>query len=482
MLEILRRRKLVRLFAGMLAVLICLPLAACGFGGGNASEAGQERIVAVNTANVQRGDIRTELSFLGQVRASTQIAVMSRVQGKVDQVMVRTGDYVNAGDVLFTMDEIDLQNSINSLAAQLATAEAAVNSARTGVALAGGSAVQGQILQSETAMMQAQAGVEQAELAIDQRTLAVRQAQNAHDDVVKNLENMTLLLEYGDISQAQFDQAQAAANNAAIALEQAQSAYDMAVVSLGQATNALAQAQESNRIVSNNVRSESIRRAQDGLAQAEAQRDSLAVNLEAAQERLNDASITAPISGTISSRNVEPQAMLLPNVAPITIVSTDNVRVQANVTETIINRITLGQQVRVNVSAASELPFTGEVTVVSPAANDMTAAFSIEIEIDNSDGLLRPGMFAEAFFVREEAINSIIVPRSAVLLVEGSPVVFIAVGEHAVKRDVSLGIDNGFEVEITGGLNEGEQLIVTGQTFVRDGSPIYIVESRGEAS
>jgi len=465
----------------MLALLCCLPLAACAAGRGSA-EPSPERLIAVYTAPVQRGDIQTELSFIGQVRASTQVAVMSRVSGKVDQVMANTGDFVNAGDVLFTMDETDLQINIRALTAQLETAEAAVNSARTGVSLAGGSAVQSQILQAETAMIQASAGVEQAELGIAQRELAVRQAQNAYDDAKRNLDNMALLLEFGDIAQIQFDQAEALATNAGIALDQARSAYEMAGVSLEQARSGLTQAQEANRIISGNVRSESVRRAQDGLAQAMAQRDSLMVNLEAAQERLNDASVTAPISGVISSRSVEPQAMLLPNVAPFTIVSTDTVRVHVNVTETIVNRIAAGQRVAVSISAASETPFTGEVTVVSPAANDMTAAFSIEITINNREGLLRPGMFAEAFFVREESMDTIVVPRSAVLIEDGVTFVFLAERGRADRRLVTTGIDSGAEIEITGGLEGGEMLIVTGQTFVREGSPIYIMETGGDAS
>jgi multidrug efflux pump subunit AcrA (membrane-fusion protein) len=91
-------------------------------------------------------------------------------------------------------------------------------------------------------------------------------------------------------------------------------------------------------------------------------------------------------------------------------------------------------------------------------------------------------MFAEAFFVREESTGTIVVPRSAVLIEDGATVVFLAEHGRAVRRAVSTGIDSGSEIEITGGLAEGEMLIVTGQTFVRDGAPIHIVETGGDAS
>ena len=527
-----RLSMIIRTVSLVAIAALLLPIAACGvlenLGiGADADASAQpaaERMIAVNTASVTPGSIRTELSFTGQVRASSQIAVMSRVQGTVDEVMVNVGDFVNEGDVLFTMDEVDLQTNIRALTAQLETAEAAVNAANTGVALAGGSAVQGQVLQAQTAIMQAEAGVtqaeaavvhaqaavtqaeagvEQAEMGVEQRALAVRQAEIAHDDAGANLENMAILLEFGDISQVQFDQAQSGASNAAIMLEQARSAYEMARVSLAQAQsgvetarngvqtaqngvqtarNGVAQANASYRLITQDVRSESLQRAQDGLAQAQAQRDALAVNLDAATERLDDASITAPISGIISSRGVEPRAMMLPNVAPFTIVSVDEVLVHVNVTETIVNRIENGQSVAVNISAASSTPFIGQVVTVSPTADPMTQTFSVEISIDNSEGLLRPGMFAEAFFVRDEAENTIVVPRGAVLLDDGSPIVFVVEGQQAIRREVTLGIDSGAKIEITGGLELGDQLIVTGQTFVRDGSPIVIVENGGEAS
>jgi len=468
----------------LLTAIMMLLVSACGLigdigagtGASTETEAPAERLIAVNTMSVQTSDIRTELSFTGNVRASAQIPVMARLQGMVDEVMVNVGDFVNAGDVLFTMDEIDIQNNILALEAQLATADAAVRAAQTGVSLAAGTAVQGQILQAETAIMQAQAGVEQAELGIEQRQLAVSQAEIAYQDATTNLQNMYLLLEFGDIAQVQFDQAESGVNNAAIMLEQARSALEMAEVSLEQARSGVAQATASHDLISQNAAAENRRRAQDALAQAQAQRNALAVNLNVARERLNDASITAPMSGVISSRGVEPQTMMLPNVAPFTIVSIDTVIVHVSVTETIVNRIENGQEITVNISAASNIPFVGHVMTVSPTADMVTQTFSVEIELDNTDGLLRPGMFAEAFFVRDEANDTIVVPRSAVLVDEGSPIVFLAIGEEAVRREVVTGIDSGAEIEILEGLELGDNLIIRGQTFVRNGSPIHIVE------
>lgn len=438
--------------------------------------AAPERIIPVHIAQVTTGSISTELSYAGVVRAADHIAVMSRVPGMIDEVFVDTGDFVESGDILFTMDAVDLQNNINSLEAQLVTAEAAVNAARTGVAQAGGSAVQQQILQATGGVAQAETALAQSETNVEQAALGLSQAQNAYETAHQSYNDTTALFSAGVATRMQMDQAQNGLTNAQIALDQARNNYNIANLALGQAQTAHRQAVESHQLVAGAMPAENIRRAQDGLAQAIAQRDSLAVNLEAARERLTDAAVRTPISGVIGSRNAEPGTMLSQAMTPFTVVSADTVRVTVEVTEVIINSIAVGQQVAVHIGAAQEAPFTGEVAVVSPAADERTSTFTIEVSVANPIGVIRPGMFAEVFFIRGRSDNAVIVPRSAVLIEDGEPVVYLADGAFAVRRPVITGIDNGEEIEIISGLSQGEPLIVTGQTFVTDGVAILVVD------
>ena len=463
----------------IIALAALLGLSACADGG--VAEQISERIIPVQIEAVSTGSISSELSFAGQVRAAEHIAVMSRVQGMVDQVFVDIGDFVYAGDILFTMDPVDLQNNINALTAQLGTAEAAVGAARTGVTQARGSAVQQQILQATGGVAQAETALAQAETSVEQAVLGLSQAQNAYDTARQSYDDTYTLFSAGVATRMQMDQAEMSLSNAQIALEQATNSHNLAEVALVQAQTSHQQAVQSHQLVTDAMPAENVQRAQDGLSQAIAQRDSLAVNLQAARERLNDAAVRSPISGVIGSRNVEPQTMLAQGAAPFTVVSADTVQVSVDVTEVIINRIEVGQEVAVHISAATDTPFAGEVAVVSPAANEMTSTFAVEVSVNNPDGMIRPGMFAEIFFTRERVDNSVIVPRSAVLIEDGEPVVYLADGGHALRKLVVVGIDNGAEIEIISGISPGDSLIVTGQTFVTDGVPILIVESGGDA-
>ena len=440
-----------------------------------------ERIIPVNTAIVSKGTISSQLSYAGQVRAAEHVEVMSRVSGMVDQVFADTGDFVNAGDILFTMDAVDLQNNINSLAAQLAAAEASVDAARTGVAQAGGSAMQQQILQATGGVYQAETAQAQAEANVEQAVLGLSQAQNAYDAARQSYNDTYPLFAAGVATRMQMDQVTMSLSNAQIALEQAGNNYNIANATLSQAQASHQQAIQSQQIITNEVPAESLQRANDSLHQAIAQRDSVAVNLQAARERLGDASVRSPIYGVIGQRNVEPQTMIGLGLAPFTVVSVDTVRVSTEVTEVIINSIKVGQEVKVHINAANDVPFIGEVVAVSPAANQATSTFTVEVSVDNREESIRPGMFAEVFFVLRQAYDAVIVPRSAILIEDGQSVAYLAYGGYAMRRLVVTGIDTGAEIEIISGLYIGEPLIVAGQTFVTDGVPITIVESGGDA-
>ena len=462
-----------------------------------------ERIIPVNVQAVSTGTISSQLSYAGQVRAAEQVAIMSRLQGMVDQVFVDTGDFVNAGDILFTMDPVDIQNNIDSLTAQLATANAGVSAAQTGVAQARGGTIQQQILQAEGGVSQAASGITQAESGISQAETAVIQAETnieqaalsrsqaeiARNTAQQGYDDTRALFNSGVATRMQMDQAEMSLSNAQITLDQATNSYNLAHTALAQAESSLAQAQanlaqaqsshqqavQSHQLISGAISNETAQRAQDGLSQAIAQRDSLAVNLQAARERLDDAAIRSPISGVIGSRNVEPQTMLVQGAA-FTVVSTDTVNVSVEVTEIIINSIQVGQEVYAHITAAADTPFRGTVATVSPAANLQTSTFTVDVSVDNSAGIIRPGMFAEVFFTREQAENVVVIPRSAVLIEDGEPVVYLNNNGNAERRPVSLGIDTGEQIQITSGLSIGEPLIVTGQTFVTNGVQLLIVD------
>ena len=145
----------------------------------------------------------------------------------------------------------------------------------------------------------------------------------------------------------------------------------------------------------------------------------------------------------------------------------------------LINRLHVGDPVQVTVSAASEEPFEGVIHTVSPAAGQ-TGTYAIEVELDNPDGLLKSGMFAEVVFTGDRSENTVILPRSAVLSDTQGDYVFVENSGTVRRADVETGIDNGNEIEITSGLSEGDRVVVKGQEYLSDGTSVTVQEPEEE--
>ncbi|MDR1066022.1 MAG: efflux RND transporter periplasmic adaptor subunit [Clostridiales bacterium] len=480
------------------ASLCCCVLSGCGASAADGALDGAqiEKPIMVEITTAEKKEIKKELPYPGQVKAAEQIPIMGKLSGKVDQVFFKTGDAVRAGDVLYTIDLSDIEDSIKSLEAQVAAADAAIRSARTGVDLAGGSQTQSQILQAsggvqqaETAVKQAESSVEQSKLAISQRELALDQAQTAYDSTFKSYNDSKTLYESAAISRTQFEQTETALKNAEIGVEQARSAleqskqaYDSAATAASQAQNSYNQAVESQKIT-DLAPGESARRARDSLAQATAQKNSLLVNLESARAKVTDASITSPIDGVISSRNIEPGTMISPSAAAFTIVRADIIEARVNVTETLVNGLAVGQKFPVYISAVRSEPFTGEIVTLSPSANEATSTFEVRLSVDNKENLIKPGMYAEVIFVRERAENAVVIPRGAIVVENDRNYVYVMENDNASKKiEVNTGVDNGSEVEILTGVEPGTSVIIRGQAYLRDGSLVKIDSDRSNGA
>lgn len=223
--------------------------------------------------------------------------------------------------------------------------------------------------------------------------------------------------------------------------------------------------------------------APDNLKAAEAQMKQAQAALELARSQLENAVVTSPVSGIVAMRNINPGEMASPGVPVFTIVNLDRVFVEVNISESIINKVKMGQEVAVRVASADNGEFKGIVTNISPAADPMTRAFPAKVELDNADHTLKGGMFAEILLPTDRRENVIIVPQEAVLDMGNEKIVFVIQGDTAYKRSVVVGIKDGTNIEIINGVKEGENVVVSGQNTLRDKAEVFIVNegNRGES-
>jgi RND family efflux transporter MFP subunit len=196
-----------------------------------------------------------------------------------------------------------------------------------------------------------------------------------------------------------------------------------------------------------------------------------------AADGLASASITAPISGYITSINVVPGGMASQAMPSATIANIDQVQIRSSVSEALINKIHTQDKVKVLVQSVSAQPFIGTITALSPAPAAGSLTYPLIITIDNGDAQIKPGMSAEIVLVADKTENALVVPSNAVMIKGGKTIVaLIDADNKVVLREVVLGIDNGSSAQIKSGLKDGDTVVISGQQYLDETSTIKIIE------
>lgn len=382
-----------------------------------------ERVVPVTTAYSEKEDLAEYQSFPGQVAASGEVSITAKMGGKVEQVLVKEGDQVKAGQVIIKLEQADILSQYNQAQAGVKAAEAQVSSLQNGQ-------LPQQIAQLESAYNQAEANF-----------------KNAED----NYNRMKNLYEQGAISQQQFE---------SIELQ-----YKVAKEQYASAKTQLTLTKEKT--------------APESIALAQAQLEQAKAALSAAQTALDNTLIKAPISGKVGSINAKVGQMVGAGIALATIGDTQSMEIAINVTEDKINSLKVGQEAEVTVDAAGGKTIAGEIVSISPYKDARTQLYPVKVRVVNEDGLLKSGMFARVKLAVALHTQVVTVPEDAVLAYDGERIIYTVEDGIAKANNVKVGAVSSGKVVITEGLEPGKQIVVEGQELLEDGIKVS-VEGRGE--
>jgi HlyD family secretion protein len=243
----------------------------------------------------------------------------------------------------------------------------------------------------------------------------------------------------------------------------AESALDEARSALEQAANR--QRAASGQLVIARAR---VVEATANVAQARA-------TLERADEELANATIRAPIRGTVLTRDVEvgsPVSSILNLGASATLVMTlgdiDKVFVRGKVDEADIGRVRLKQVARITTETFPDRVFEGRITQISPIGveKDNVTTFEVEASIDNPAKELKANMTANAEIILEEFPGSLLLPEAAVVYdAQRKPSVDLLDSSARTGRrrvPVKLGVGNGTRVQVLEGVKEGDRVVLPG--------------------
>jgi len=198
-------------------------------------------------------------------------------------------------------------------------------------------------------------------------------------------------------------------------------------------------------------------------------------DLITARKALGNTSIKSPISGYINSDNITEGQLLNMNSQVCEIVNNNTLKLNIRITEREVYKISLGQNVDVQLSVFPGKTFSGKITAIAEKA-DAGMKFNVEITLNNDESAhLKSGLYAEAILpVKND--ETLIINKVSIVGSMESPVVYVALNGKAAKRNLVIGQSNNKQVEVLSGLTDGEQVITSGQLNLKEGDDIIIIE------
>jgi membrane fusion protein (multidrug efflux system) len=209
-------------------------------------------------------------------------------------------------------------------------------------------------------------------------------------------------------------------------------------------------------------------------------------SLQRIETLLSYAKITAPFSGVVTKRWVDPGALIpaatsssvAKSAAVLTLMDFTTVRVDIAAPDTEAPFVRKDLPVKVTVDELSGRTFQGAITRFAYALDESTKTMTTEIEISNSDLALRPGMWAVVEIELQKKENALLVPAEALVTEKNKNSVFVVRENKAQKVAVTTGFDDGVNVEILKGCAPDDAVIVAGKQSVTDGQNVQATESK----
>ncbi|WP_224244250.1 efflux RND transporter periplasmic adaptor subunit [Hyalangium gracile] len=353
----------------------------------------------VEALRVTWGPVVHRIVVSGRVSPPSQVSVASVLAGTVEAVAVEEGAQVEPGQLLLKLEA--------------STLEADVARARAGVG-------------------QARARLKQfLEVSAPQRAQAVRQAEVERDQAERAFERTRTLVEAGSVTQEQFEQARSGLELARSRLASAQA----------QATASVRGGAE-------------VWLVEAGVAQAEAE-------LKAAQERLAQATLAAPVRAVVLRRDVEPGDSVQPGRVLLTLARVGETRLVVEPDERSLAFIQRGQPARASADAFPQERFPATVETVAPAVDAERGTVEVKLAVPKPPDYLRPGMTVSVELEVGRRERALVLPAEAVRdTASEQPWVLVPEGGRAVRRDVELGLRGEDRVEVAKGLAEGELVLL----------------------
>jgi HlyD family secretion protein len=413
-------------------------------------------LVGYELATARRGEIVATVNATGAVTPRNRAALTFASPGRITEIKVAVGDRVEAGQVLATIDARDLEQAVAQAEAMLRMSQARLAQAQRGASAEEIAAAKANLESAQENLKRLQAGTSARDLEI-----ARLRWEQAKDQLWSAQAQRDATCGNPNAPSALKDQTQAAVASASMAAEIARLQYEQAqegasANDLKAAEAQVAQAQANYARLVNGPAAEEIRAAQ-------AQVDQNAASLEQARLRLEGATLKAPFAGIVAGINGRVGEVASAATAVITLVDLSSYHVDVSIDETSIGQVQAGQPAEIYLDAFPDQTLTGQVTHVDPVGTlaQGLVNYRVTVEIGPTEIPLKADMTASVNIITARKADVVLIPNRAVRRDRDGRYVEAVVDGRPQRQSIEIGLANESETEVTSGLSEGMQVVVS---------------------
>jgi len=401
------------------------------------TKAQEKAIKPVKVKTVEKHTGTSSVRYSASIRPSSQVEVAFKVGGYVETIKglqgrhIQAGDIVQKGAVLAGLRQSDYAAKVNEARSQAGEARSTVdtNNAQLKEAITAVETSRAQLKDSEAALIRARLDFDRAEALF-----ATQSITKPDYDAAK---------ERFEVNKAKFEAAKA---------------------QLG-------------------VAEAKVNTARFQIGAAESRLKTTEAVVYSASIPLGDAQLRAPLSAVVIERKIEVGQLVSTGTPAFVLADVSSVKAAFGVPDLALQNFKIGDTLTMTTDAVPGTEFTGHISRISPAADQSSRVFDVEVTIPNTEGLLKPGMVA-AMSVKETGASTEVpvVPLTAVTRAkaDASGYAVLVVEEAAGKqiarfRSVELGESYGNSVVVKSGVKPGEIVVTTGITQVEDGEEVHVM-------
>lgn len=427
-----------------------LLLGGCGSTAATQEQTGASAVL-VDVQTVEKGSLVLSNQFVGTISPEDSVYIIPLAQGTVTETFFEVGDEVEAGDILFKIDDSGAKLQLQQARLTYNSTKQQANSALT--------------TQQDSANIQLDSGLAQAEAAWVGAQASWKTASDALDDLEDQYDAAKKALKTAQNAGADEEtiaKLKSAKNQLSDAKKQAEVGVNAAEAAMNAAETAYRNAQKSKELTQGDVLNDTKAQLNTGLQLAQ-------VGVDSAELALSYYQVTTPIAGKVISKNVEVNGMATSASPAYIIAGEDTMTVTFNVSEAIMNTLAKGQEVTVERNGAE---YKGVITEIGNSVNAATGLFQVKAAVQANGEQLPSGVSVKITSETYKAEDDLIIPYDAVYYDNTGAYVYVVDNECAVKTYVTTGIFNDEEIQILDGIAADMRIVTSWSPRLMDGVEI----------